>query len=171
MKKYIVSMIAAAGLITGCNKSVESASTKFNELPPAVQKTVRAQAPQGDIADVSHKTDNGVDVYEIEFREPGRNPKMVVAADGRIVTTDMARPPGAIQRALTPTGATGTKLSALPEKVQRTIQSTAPGAPIADISRHDKDGRVIYEVEFQEKGKNPTIRVAEDGTLVQDLQK
>ena len=171
MKKYIVSLVAAAGLITGCNKSVESASQKFNELPPAVQKTVRAQAPQGDIADVSHKTENGVDVYEIEFREPGRNPKMTVAADGRIVTTDMTRPPGAIERALTPTGATGTKLSALPEKVQKTIQSTAPGAAIADISRKDKDGRVIYEVEFQEKGKNPTIRVAEDGTLVQDLQK
>jgi len=30
---------------------------------------------------------------------------------------------------------------------------------------------VIYEIEFQEKGKNPNIRVAEDGTLVQDLQK
>jgi uncharacterized membrane protein YkoI len=59
----------------------------------------------------------------------------------------------------------------LPEKVQKTIQSTAPGAAIADISRHDKDGRVIYEIQFQEKGKNPSIRVAEDGTLVQDLQK
>ena len=83
----------------------------------------------------------------------------------------MARPAGAIERALTPTGATGTKLSALPEKVQRTIQSTAPGAPIADISRHEKDGRVIYEVAFKDKGKNPTIQVADDGSLVQDLQK
>ena len=30
---------------------------------------------------------------------------------------------------------------------------------------------MIYEVEFAERGKNPTIRVADDGTLVQDLQK
>jgi uncharacterized membrane protein YkoI len=171
MKYYIISVLAAAGLVAGCSKSVESASEKFNELPPTVQKTVRAQAPQAEIADVSHKTENGMDVYEVQFREPGRNPKIVVAADGKLITTDMARPAGAIERALTPTGATGTKLSALPEKVQRTIQSTAPGAPIADISRHEKDGRVIYDVEFQEKGKNPSIRVAEDGTLVQDLQK
>jgi uncharacterized membrane protein YkoI len=171
MKYYIISVLAAAGLVAGCSKSVESASEKFNELPPTVQKTVRAQAPQAEIADVSHKTENGIDVYEVQFREPGRNPKIVVAADGKLIATDMARPAGAIERALTPTGATGTKLSALPEKVQRTIQSTAPGAPIADISRHEKDGRVIYDVEFQEKGKNPSIRVAEDGTLVQDLQK
>jgi len=171
MRYYIITVLAAAGLVAGCNKSVESASQRFNELPPAVQKTVRAQAPQAEIADVSHKTENGMDVYEVQFRESGRNPKIVVAADGKLVNTDMARPASAIERALTPTGATGTKLSALPEKVQRTIQSTAPGTPIADISRHEKDGRVIYEVEFQEKGKNPSIRVAEDGTLVQDLQK
>src|SRR5437660_11731730 len=121
MKIYLVSLIAAAGLVAGCNKSVENASQKFNELPPAVQKTVRAQAPQAEIADVSHNTDNGMDVYEIQFREPGRNPKVVVAADGRLVTTDFAKPAGKVQRMLTPTGATGTKLSSLPEAVQKTI--------------------------------------------------
>lgn len=170
MKKYLVSLFAAAGLVAGCNKSVESASQKFNELPPPVQKTVRAQAPQAEIADVSHKTENGTDIYEVQFREPDRNPKVVVAADGRLLNTDFTRPAGKVERMLTPTGATGTKFSSLPEKVQRTIQSTAPGAEISNISRQEKDGRVFYEVEFQEKGKNPTIRVAEDGTLVQDLQ-
>ena len=100
-----------------------------------------------------------------------QSPKIVVAADGKLVSSDMARPAGSVQRLLTPTGATGTKLSALPEKVQKTIQSTAPGADIANISRQDSDGRTIYEMEFREKGKNPSIRVAEDGTLVQDLQK
>jgi uncharacterized membrane protein YkoI len=171
MKIYIVSLLAAAGLVVGCNKSVESASTKFNELPPAVQKTVRAQAPQAEIADVSRKTENGMEVYEIEFREPGRNPKIVVAVDGKLITGDMVKPAGAIERALTPTGATGTKFSALPEKVQKTIQSKSPNADIADISRQETDGRVIYKVEFRDAGKNTSIRVAEDGTLVQDLQK
>lgn len=171
MKQYAVTLLAAAGLLVGCNRSLESASTKFNELPPAVQKTVRAQAPNGEIANVSSKTDNGMQIYEIEFREPGTNPKILVAADGKLVSTDMAKPAGAVERLLTPTGAVGTKLSALPEKAQKTIQEKAPNAEIADISRHETNGRVIYEVEFKDKGKNPTMRVAEDGTLVQDLQK
>jgi uncharacterized membrane protein YkoI len=171
INKYVITLLAAAGILTGCNRSVESASNKFNELPPAVQKTVRAQAPQGEIADVSHKTENGMDVYRVTFREPGQNPEIVVSSDGKLLSTDMAKPAGAIQRALTPTGATGTKFSALPEKVQRTIQSTAPGAEIGDISRQESNGRVIYKIEFREPGKNPSIRVAEDGTLVQDLQR
>src|SRR6185369_7068980 len=171
MKQYAVTLLAAAGLLVGCNRSLESASTKFNELPPAVQKTVRAQAPNGEIANVSSKTDNGMQIYEIEFREPGTNPKILVSADGKLLSTDMAKPAGAVERMLTPTGAVGTKFSALPEKVQKTIQARSPNVEIADISRHESDGRVIYEVEFKDKGKNPSIRVAEDGTLVQDLQK
>src|SRR5437667_3885822 len=112
MKTYVVALIAAAGLITGgCNKSVENASQKFNELPPAVQKTVRAQAPNAEIADVTKTTDNGMEVYEIQFRQPGAesNSKMTVAVDGKLVSGDMTKPAGAIQKALTPTGATGTK--------------------------------------------------------------
>jgi uncharacterized membrane protein YkoI len=171
MKLSLITLLAAAGLLIGCNKSIESASTKFNELPPAVQKTVRAQSPNGEVADVSKKTENGMDVYEIEFRESGTNPKLLVAADGKLLSTDMARPTGPVERMLTPTGAVGTKFSALPEKAQKTIKDKAPDAQITNISRQDKDGRIIYEVEFKDTGKNPTIRVAEDGTLVQELQK
>src|SRR2546421_8540623 len=118
MKTQFITLLAATGLLVGCNKSVESASQKFNELPPAVQKTVRAQAPNAEIADVSKTTQNGIEVYEVQFNEPGKNPKVVVAADGKLITSDVANPPGAIERMLTPTGATGTKLSALPEKAQ-----------------------------------------------------
>src|SRR2546427_12710382 len=121
MNKYVITLLAAAGLVAGCNKSVESASQRFNELPSAVQKTVRAQATEAEIMDVSQKTDNGMDVYEIQFREGDQSPKIVVAADGKLVSSDMARPAGPVQRLLTPTGATGTKFSALPEKVQKTI--------------------------------------------------
>jgi uncharacterized membrane protein YkoI len=165
--------VAAASLFfAGCNKSVESVSEQFNSLPPDVQKTIRANAPNAEIASIDGKTQDGVRVYEIGFNENGRNPKMIVAADGRVISSELTtKPAGAIAKILTPTGAVGTKLSSLPEKVQATIQAKAPNAEIADIERHEDNGRVIYEVQFKDVGKNPSIKVAEDGTLVQDLQK
>ena len=172
MKRHVITLLAATVLVAGCNQSVENASNKFNELPPAVQKTVRAQAPNGDIANISQKSENGTQVYEVEFRNPnGPNSKVLVAADGTLVGSDLARPAGAVAKLLTPTGAVGTPLSALPEAAQKTIKAHAPDAPIARISRHDDNGRTIYEVEFREPGKNPTLRVADDGSLVQTLQK
>ena len=173
MKTYIISLLAASSLLlVGCKPSVESASQKFNLLPPAVQKTVRAQAPNAEIANVSRKTRDGMQIYEIEFREPGTNPKITVAWNGRLLDTPWAKSgPTVVERALTPTGATGTKLSALPEAAQKTILAKSPSFPIAGISRLERDGRVIYEVEFSEPGTNSVLQVGQDGTLVQDLKK
>src|SRR5579883_63620 len=172
MKKHVITLLAASALLAGCNQSVETASQKFNELPSAVQKTVRAQAPNAEIANVSQKNENGSQVYQVEFRnENGSNSKVLVAADGTLVGSDLPRSAGTIERALTPTGAVGTPLSALPEPAQKTIKAQAPDAPIAKITRHSENGRTIYEVEFRDQGKNPTIKVAEDGQLVQSLQK
>jgi uncharacterized membrane protein YkoI len=170
MKTNLIIMAATGLLLMGCKPGVETASQKFNELPPAVQKTVRAQAPNAEIANVSHETRDGVEVYAVEFREPDRNPKIEVAADGRLLNTDMVKPAGTLERALTPTGATGTKLSALPESAQKTILAKVPSGEVVGISRHEKAGQITYEVEFTQKGTNWTIRVAQDGTLVQDRQ-
>jgi uncharacterized membrane protein YkoI len=177
MKTKLATLIAAAGLLVGCNRSIESASQDFNSLPPVVQKTIRAQAPNAEIANISTKTENGMQVYEIQFRDAASNPALVIASDGRVLTSGGVQKtegvvPG-VKRALTPTGAVGTKFSSLPENVQKTIQANAPTDEITDVSRHEYNGRVYYEVEFKSKdnGKNPTLRVAEDGTTVEDLQK
>lgn len=171
MKKHILIVLMAAGLVVGCRQSVQTASEKFNELPPAVQKTVRAQAPNGEITDVSKTTQDGRDIYQVQFNEDGKNPKVLVAADGTLISSDLAKPAGGLQRMLTPTGATGTQYSSLPEAVQKTIKAQSPDGQISSISRHEDNGRTIYEISFQDQGKNPSIKVAEDGTLVQSLQK
>ena len=177
IKVYAVTLIAAAGLAVGCNKSVESNSQAFNTLPPDVQKTVRSQSPNGEITGVSKTTENGIDAWKVDIRNQGadRDNEMIVSADGKVLSSDMPNNPNGlvqdVKKALTPTGAVGTKFSALPEAVQKTIQAHAPESQIADISRHSDNGRTIYEVSFQDTGKNPSIKVAEDGTLVQDLQK
>ena len=171
MKTYLIPLVAAAGLLVGCNPSVENASQDFNTLPVEVQKAIRSQAPDAEIADVAEKTENGMRVYEVEFRNPDINPKIVVAADGRILsgpgTGKTEGVMGKIEKALTPTGATGTQFSALPESVQKAIQTRAPQANIADVSRHERDGRVYYRVEFSDPNVNPPMEVAEDGTVLQ----
>jgi uncharacterized membrane protein YkoI len=178
IKVYLATIIAAAGLAAGCNRSqsVENASLDFNSLPTPVQKAVRSQSPNGEIAGVSRTTQNGAAAYKVEFRGEGNNTyTMVVDADGKVLSSDMPNTQNGIiqdvKKALTPTGAVGTQFSALPEKVQKTIQAHAPDAAISDISRETDNGRVIYDVSFKDTGKNPSIKVADDGTLVQSLQK
>lgn len=169
MKTCLIPLVMAASLLVGCNKSVEQASQDFNQLPPAVQDTVRAHAPDAEIASVDRRTENGLEVFEIQFRDSDRNPPIVVGADGRMLGSDTtAKPPGAIEKLFTPTGAVGTKFSALPIEVQQAIQRHAPNAEISDISRREDDGRVVYEIQFRDDGQNPPLHVGEDGTLLHE---
>src|SRR5881296_2415005 len=115
MNKYIITLVAAAGLVAGCNKSVENVSQDFNTLPPAVQKTARAQSPNGEILGVSKTSENGIDAYKIEYRAADNSkPTVVIASDGRLISSDMPRNASAVDKILTPTGAIGTKFSSLP---------------------------------------------------------
>jgi uncharacterized membrane protein YkoI len=175
IKSYVITLIAAAGLVTGCNRSVQTASQDFNALPVEVQKSIRAQSPNGDISSISKTSENGVDAYKVELTDQGQNSTMVVAMDGRVLSTDMpVKQDGIVQdvkKALTPTGAVGTQFSALPENVQKTILAHAPQTEIANISREQDNGHTIYDVSFKDSNANPEIKVADDGTLVQGLQK
>src|SRR5437870_12047844 len=97
MKKYFIITLMAAGLaLAGCSQksSVERTSQDFNSLPKAVQQTVRSHAPNAEIASVDRKTREGMNYYVIEFKEPGRNPKITVAENGALVTGENERAMG-----------------------------------------------------------------------------
>lgn len=171
MKNYIAIMVAA-GLVAGCSQGLQDTSAEFNKLPPDVQKTVKSQAPNAEIASVNETKRDGMTVYEISFTDEGKNPKMVVAHDGTVIRNEAALgAAGSASIDIKGSASTKSQLSALPEPVRTAVQKRVGNAEIADVSRKDDNGRVIYEIEFKDSGKNPSMRVAADGTIVEDVQK
>ncbi len=181
MKNQIMIGVVALGLISGCatredrnNTMIHESSgaatdkslgTQFNDLPPAVQKTLHDKAPNAKVADIDKETRTGRVVYEIQFSEPGKNPKMHIAEDGTIVKSDKAIE-GAEAAGAVSSPSIGTKFSDLPAAVQKTVREHSPNGKIDDIDKETRTGRVVYEIQFAEPGKNPKMHVAEDGSIV-----
>ena len=172
MTKYLITLTAAAAVLMGCEqRNVEKASKDFNQLPAAVQKTVRAQAPDAEIADVDQKTRDGVTVYKIQFRDKERHPAMEVATDGTLMRYEAGKPasgaPANIEGKASGAGSSmQNQLSALPMSVQKVIQANAPRADVTDIRRKEENGRVFYEVEYAGKDHKPTLQVDEAGHIL-----
>lgn len=57
-------------------------------------------------------------------------------------------------------------LDSLPPAAKATVLREVKGGQILDVERDTKRGKVVFEVEFVEGGKNWEIHVAEDGTLL-----
>ena len=99
MKIQIMMAVLAMGLMAGCATREEdrvmdesaganttpSLGTEFSELPAAVQDTIRAQRPNAKIDDIDKEMRTGRTVYEIQFAEPGLNPKLHIAEDGTLI--------------------------------------------------------------------------------------
>ncbi len=185
MKKEVLITMAAAALFAGCsdNKLGSSNTTakdpkvasEFNDLPPAVRTAVNREVPNGVIDKVSSETKDGRIVYKVKFKDEGLNPAIWVTADGNILKSDISR-----DKAVGATGAgvdvaTGSakgnlKFTQLPPAVQKTIRDRSATAKIANIDKHTRNGRIVYDVSFEEKGINPKMTIAEDGTVVKDLE-
>jgi hypothetical protein len=64
---------------------------------------------------------------------------------------------------------TGTTINDLPQPVKNKLKELAPSAEIADIDKLTQGGRVIYRITFTESGRNPTMYISQDGTIVQNM--
>jgi hypothetical protein len=64
------------------------------------------------------------------------------------------------------TNSPGSKFALLPSAVQRTITAQAGAAEIKDINKVAGASREVYEIKFRDTALNPTLYVAEDGTLI-----
>ena len=171
MKAKMVTLIAVTGLLAGCTQNVEKASQEFNQLPAPVQTTVRAKAPDAEIANIKKDTRNGLDVYAIQFRDKDRYPPMEIAADGMLVkyeagTAQMGAPAeleGTVKGRAS--SAMQNEYSALPLAVQKVVQANAPRAEVVDIRRKEENGKIIYDVEYAGKERKPVLRVGADGHI------
>ena len=78
---------ASASLNTGAEPRL---GTKMEDLPAAVQATLKQNAPSAQVDDIDKEMRTGRAVYEITFKDPGLNPKMHIAEDGTLLSDEQA---------------------------------------------------------------------------------
>ena len=159
------------------------ADHRLEDLPPAVQKTIREQSGGQKIADIDRETRTGRTVWEVEFEKDGRNTEIHVGEDGTLIpdTSLLGRNDPAAARpadrttaagnpASTQTGrsalAMGPRWEDLPPAIQQKAAQFGGKEKIADIDRETEDGKVVYEIEFKREGRNLEIEFGEDGSIV-----
>jgi len=64
-------------------------------------------------------------------------------------------------------GGKDVSLSEVPQAVRATIERELKGIDIDDIERDRDDGKIVFEVEAKDEGRDIDLKIAEDGTLLQ----
>jgi hypothetical protein len=176
-------LVGVAILFTGCaehqpyaaQKPVEryhyrlmSPGTEFAELPPAVQRTIRAETGGAQIANIEKGSNTDLTVYKVLFVNAAQFPPLYVAQDGSLLNPDLtvAIPaPHELAASKTVGPIKRVTVQDLPPEVVKAIQAAAPDAEVSTIVRETERDKVVYVVTFKDQ-KHPALFVAPDGTLL-----
>jgi hypothetical protein len=116
-------------------------------LPPAVEKTVQAQAQGATVKGISSETEDGVFQYEVEMTFNGHGKDIAIAKDGTLLEVEEE-----------------VAMSSLPARVQSALTAKAAGAKIAKVeSLTKKDKLVAYEAATLKGAKKGEIQVGPNG--------
>jgi hypothetical protein len=138
------------------------------KLPDAVKKTFQARFPKGEIFKVDVDVENGVTVYDLEFKDGAVEKETDITADGTMLEFTVV-----------------IDAKAAPEAAMKSVRKAAEGAGAKikrieqiELSYETKDGKVIklpkpvtqYAVEMEKGGKTAEIVVASDGKVLEPLK-
>lgn len=155
----------------GYHYPLKSPGTQFAELPPAVQRSIRAETGGTLIADIQ-KTELGGDrpVYRVIFENQYRFPPLYIASDGSVLNSDLTiaiSAPHEVVAARTAGPLERLTVEDLPPQVVKSIQGQAPDAEVDIVTRETKGERVVYLVTFKDR-KHPTLYLGPDGTILRE---
>jgi hypothetical protein len=152
-------MIVAIPTICAAQGGTKEEKVKSSQLPAAVAQAIRSECPGCTIAKATREKENGVSIYDFEFK-PGQG-EMDVAADGSIIDRETV-----VQTSDVPAPA----LDAI-RKAGGTIKQIARDEVRAEL----KDGRIIkldtpkylYEADLVKGNKVGEVVVTPEGQVTE----
>jgi hypothetical protein len=157
MQRIGIATAASLCLVLGMASVGDGQETKLSECPPAVKKTIEAEARGGRIGNVRREKEEDVTVYWTEAVVAGKTYAIGVLEDGTLAEMNLA-----VDDAEIP-------FDRCPAAVQATFRHEAFGLAIKSVGKDRRYGVTIYETAVQHRGKAYEIVVAEDGTLVEKV--
>jgi uncharacterized membrane protein YkoI len=137
---------------------------RLEDLPAAVQATVRKQAAGREVADIDQESWKGRSVYEVEFRQSGMNPQIHVAEDGTLLQDERA---GKGLKSLF----MGAQVEDTPPAVQERIRSIAGDREVSDLDREGSANLFVYEVAIRDAEGVQRLRISEKGEVLSDSRR
>lgn len=165
------------GAVLGlCPAQAADEKVNIDQLPAPVRQAIESSRKQDPVKQVKRRQSEGRTVYVVEIeRNNAPNPVLQIADDGTLLREPLPVYTGTADVPVVPSeygdaaaAMPRRQLSDLPPAVQETARSEAKGRDVVDIDRETWHGRLVYEIEFRDRGLNSRIYVADDGTLVRD---
>lgn len=152
--------MAAMAVLAGSPGLFAAERIEFRDLPPAVQKTVNAQAGASGIASIQRMTRHGIPLYEVRLSQPGNARPLYISETGSVINLDH------VVASTAKEGSRKIQFNELPAPVQNTLRNQAGSARIDDIDAVTQRGETTYNAAFKRDGRTVDLWLDANGNLL-----
>ncbi len=140
--KFIPSVFMAAALYAADTR------VKLEDLPSAVQNTVKEQTKAGTLAGLAKEVEKGKTMYEVETKVNGKTRDLMLNETGEIMSIEEE-----------------VDLDSIPAPAKAAIQKRAAGGSVEKVEKLTEGSKVSYEAALKSKtGKKLEAAVNADGS-------
>jgi len=144
-----MSFPGAVALLLACSAFGDT-QVKMEDLPDAVQRTVREQSQGGSIRGLAKEVENGKTFYEAELKMNGRNRDVLIDPAGKVVEIEEE-----------------VALDSLPAAARAGLEKQVGKGKIAGVESITKDNAIVaYEAKIKKSGKTSEVKVGLDGSVI-----
>ena len=151
--KAIIPMLAALALAHHVFAEEDDKPVKFEELPAAVAKAIKAAAGDAKLESIVLGDEDGTPAYEAVWNAGGHKHEIAVAKDGTVL---------GLEEIIT--------LKEAPEAVQQAITKEAGGREVLEVEKVIAKGKTTYEAEIKE-GKGKVVVTFDEAGKVLEREK
>ena len=119
---------------------------KFEDLPPAVQQTAKAESRGATVKGYAKEIEKGKTEYEVELAVNGKSRDVSIDPSGKVLETESE-----------------IDFESVPDKAKKAIQKEAAGANIERVEEVKSDKPTFYEAVVRRDRKKREIRILENG--------
>lgn len=142
-------LVIALSLMGAVAVMAAEKKVKMQDLPPAVQQTVKAATKNATLVGLAQEVENGKTVYEAETKVNGRGRDVTIDSSGAVLEVEEE-----------------VALESIPAAARAAIEKEAAGGKIAKIETVTKGKTVTYEAALTKKGKKSEVSFTADGAPV-----
>lgn len=151
--KTIIPMLAALALAHHAFAEEDDKPVKFDELPAAVAKAIKAAAGDAKLTTLVLGDEDGTPAYEAAWTAGGHKHEIAVAKDGNVLSLEEI-----------------ISLKEAPEAVQKAITAEAGSREVLEVEKVIAKGKTVYEAEIKE-GKGKVVVTFDEAGKVLEREK
>lgn len=148
--KAIIPMLAALALAHHVLAEEDDKPVKFEDLPAAVAKAIKAAAGDAKLDSIVLGDEDGTPAYEATWKADGHKHEIAVAKDGKVLGLEEI-----------------ISLKEAPEAVRAAIEKEAGSREVLEVEKVIAKGKTVYEAEIKEGKGKVVVTFTEAGKVLE----